>query len=66
LHLVSYFISIFSLIFPSSVETQVAAIIEDLKTTDRAYFGKDRVKLIKAAIDSAVALLDSKPIDLGK
>lgn len=49
-----------------SVEQQVTSIIDELKQTDRAYFGKDRVKIIKAKIDEAVVLLDSKPIDLGK
>ena len=49
-----------------TVEQQVAALIEELKTTERAYFGKDRVKVIKGKIDEAVALLDTKPIDLGK
>jgi hypothetical protein len=48
------------------VEQQVAAIIDELKITDRAYFGKDRVKVIKAKIDEAVVLLDTKPIDMGK
>lgn len=31
---------------------------------DRAYFGKDRVKVIKAKIDETVTILDSKQIDM--
>ena len=41
-------------------------IIEDLKIMDRTYFGKDRSKVTKAKIDEALAVLDTKPIDLGK
>ncbi len=50
----------------SAVEQQVTALIDELKTTERAYFGKDRVKVLKAKIDEAIALLDTKPIDMGK
>ena len=39
-------------------------IIDDLQKLDKSYFGKDRHKQLKGAIDEAVALLDSKPIDL--
>jgi hypothetical protein len=35
---------------------QVLAILEELKTIDRTYFAKDRLKVVK--IDEAVALLD--------
>ncbi len=45
------------------VETQVQSIIEDLSLADRAYFAKDRLKVIKAKIDEAIALLDTKPIE---
>ena len=45
------------------VEEQVQAIVDDLSLADRAYFAKDRQKVIKASIDSAIALLDTKPID---
>lgn len=49
------------------VEDQVAAIIEELNLADRAYFAKDRQKVIKAKIDQAITLLDTKPIEgLGK
>jgi hypothetical protein len=41
-------------------------VIEELSAIDRAYFGKDRQKLLKSKIDEAVALLDTKPIDQGK
>jgi len=45
------------------VEKQVAAIIEDLSLADRAYFAKDRQKVIKSKIEEAIALLDTKPIE---
>lgn len=48
------------------VEDQVSAIVNDLKQLDTSYFGKDRVKQIKAKIEEAVAALDTKPIDLSK
>ena len=41
-------------------------IIEELNVLERTFFGKDRVKVIRAKLDEGVALLDSKPIDLGK
>jgi hypothetical protein len=37
---------------------QVLAILEELKTIDRTYFAKDRLKVIRVKIDEAVALLD--------
>ena len=40
------------------VEVQVLAILEELKTIDRTYFAKDRLKVIRVKIDEAVALLD--------
>lgn len=49
-----------------SVEQRSAAIIQELITLDNSYFGKDRIKVIRAKLDEGVALLDSKPIDLGK
>jgi hypothetical protein len=45
------------------VEEKVALIIDDLNLADRAYFAKDRQKIIKARIDDAIALLDTKPIE---
>ena len=45
------------------MEEQVATIITDLDLADRAYFAKDRKKVIQAKIDEALALLDTKPID---
>lgn len=45
------------------VEHQVQSIIEDLSLADRAYFAKDRLKVIKAKIDEAIALLDTRPIE---
>lgn len=41
----------------------MGALVEDLNLADRAYFAKDRQKVIKAKIDEAIALLDTKPID---
>jgi len=46
------------------MEQQVRDIIEDLAKHDRAYFGKDRTKLLKQKIDDAIVLLDKKPIDM--
>lgn len=46
-----------------SVEERVQKIIDEVTVLDRVYFQKDRQKLIKAKIDDAVALLDSKPIE---
>lgn len=40
------------------VEVQVLAILEELKTIDRTYFAKDRLKVLRVKIDEAVALLD--------
>jgi hypothetical protein len=49
------------------VEEKVEAIIEELSLADRAYFHKDRLKVIRGKIDEAIALLDTKPLDdLGK
>ena len=48
------------------VEKKIENIIEELNTIDRAYFGKDRPKMIKAKIDEAIGLLDTRPIDQGK
>lgn len=45
---------------------EVRKILEQLEVMDRAYFGKDRQKQLKAKIAEGVALLDQKPIDLGK
>lgn len=38
-------------------------IISELDLADRAYFAKDRQKLIKQKIDESIALLDTKPIE---
>jgi len=45
------------------VEEKVAALIEALDLANRAYFAKDRQKVIKEHIDSAIVLLDSKPVE---
>ena len=37
--------------------------LAELETIDRAYFGKDRHKVIKAKIEDITNLLDSKPIE---
>jgi hypothetical protein len=34
------------------------AILGELKTIERTYFAKDRLKVIRVKIDEAVALLD--------
>lgn len=47
-----------------TVEQQTKLIIVELEKLDRSYFGKDRVKTIKAKLEEAVAILDTKPIDL--
>ena len=47
-----------------TVEEQTRILITQLEQLDRAYFGKDRVKQIKAKLEEAVAVLDTKPIDL--
>lgn len=47
-----------------TLEDQVRALIEELITMDRSYFGKDRVKQIKAKLEEAVAILDNKPVDM--
>jgi len=52
--------------FRNLVEQKTEKIIEELSTIDRAYFGKDRPKIIKAKIEEAMTLLDSRPIDQGK
>ena len=42
-------------------------LISELDLADRAYFAKDRQKVIKAKIDEAIVLLDTKPIEeIGK
>jgi len=37
-----------------------------LEQLDKAYFGKDRHKQLKAKIDEISALLDAKPIEFSK
>jgi len=44
----------------------VSKILEQLEVMDRAYFAKDRQKQLKAKIAEGIALLDQKPLDLGK
>jgi hypothetical protein len=44
----------------------VKECIEQIEVMDRTYFKKDRLKKIKAKMDECLALLDSRPIDLGK
>ena len=46
--------------------TDVRKIIEQLELIDRAYFGKDRVKQMRAKMEDAINLLDTKPLDMGK
>ncbi len=45
------------------VEEKVGVIVQDLDLAGRAYFAKDRQKVIKGKIDEAIAILDTKPID---
>lgn len=45
------------------MEEKVANLITELDIADRAYFAKDRQKLIKGKIEEAQQLLDTKPID---
>jgi hypothetical protein len=45
------------------VEEKVKLIIDELELANRAYFAKDRAKLIKQKIDEAILLLDTRPID---
>ena len=45
---------------------EVRKLIDQLDVMDRTYFAKDRQKQLKAKIADAIALLDQKPIDLGK
>ena len=44
--------------------TQVQAIASELEAINRAYFNKDRAKVMKAKIEAALALLDERPLDL--
>jgi hypothetical protein len=37
--------------------------IVTLETIDRTYFGKDRLRQIKAKIDEITQLLDTKPVE---
>ena len=48
------------------VPVDVRKIIEQLELIDRAYFGKDRVKQMRAKMEDAIGMLDTKPIDMGK
>lgn len=45
------------------MEEKVASIISELDLADRAYFAKDRKKLIQNKIDEAIQMLDTKPIE---
>lgn len=56
-------ISLSLIIFACVVEEQVGVIVKDLELAGRAYFAKDRQKVIKGKIDEAIAILDTKPID---
>ena len=56
----------FSFFIEQPVEQRVRLLIDELKKLDRTYFGKDRVKQMKAKLDQAVTLLDEKPIDMSK
>ena len=48
------------------MEAEVRKTIETLDLIDRAYFGKDKLKVLRAKIEEALLLLDQKPVDLGK
>ena len=48
------------------MEDEVRKAIETLDLIDRAYFGKDKLKVLRAKIEEALLLLDQKPVDLGK
>ena len=48
------------------IRVEVRKILEQLELVERSYFGKDRMKQMKLKINDAIALLDQKPIDLGK
>mmetsp|Transcript_5416 Transcript_5416/g.4966 ORF Transcript_5416/g.4966 Transcript_5416/m.4966 type:complete len:117 (+) Transcript_5416:91-441(+) len=42
---------------------QVRAMIAEMEVLDQSYFGKDRHKQIKAKMDEAITLLDTKQIE---
>lgn len=44
--------------------TEAKKMIQQLEQFDKAYFSKDRAKLLKAKIDETIQLLDQKPLDL--
>lgn len=48
------------------IRKEVRKILEQLELIERSYYGKDRMKQMKLKINDAIALLDQKPIDLGK
>jgi len=45
------------------IRETVRELIKTADQIDRTYFGKDRLKLLKAKIDEILALLDTKPIE---
>ena len=53
-------------IIEETLEDRVRLMIKELDTLDRTYFGKDRTKQMKTALEAATTLLDTKPIDMSK
>jgi len=47
----------------SDIRLTVREHLSQLDIMDRTYFGKDRLKQIKAKIDEIVSILDTKPIE---
>jgi len=45
------------------MEEKVATLITELDLADRAYFARDRQKVIKQKIEEVIELLDTKPIE---
>ena len=53
-------------IVEETLEDKVRVMIKELDALDRTYFGKDRTKQMKAKLDEATTMLDTKPIDMSK
>ena len=49
-----------------TLEDKIRVMIKELDTLDRTYFGKDRNKQMKAKLEEATAMLDTKPVDMSK
>ena len=43
-----------------TLEDKVRAMISELDTLDRTYFGKDRTKQMKTKLEEATTMLDTK------